>query len=109
MHPLGLQGLNFQQQGGGGLQQGFGGQGAAHCFGLQAGFGGQGFGDSGFGAGQGFASGFGQGAGQDGLGSTFWLGAHCPAGFIVLSAAPEITHNPITRMEKTFLNILYLF
>jgi len=33
LHPRGLHGLNFQQQGGGGVQQGLGGQGFEHNFG----------------------------------------------------------------------------
>jgi hypothetical protein len=101
-----LHGLKFQQHGGDGLQQGFGGQGPAHGFGA-LGFGALDFGALGFGA-LGFGA---QGAGHSGLeqgdgaaDSPFWLAASA----VISSAVPDTAHNPITKIGNNFLNIFNL-
>jgi hypothetical protein len=116
VHPFGLQGLKFQQHGGGGLQQGLGGHGFGH------GLGGHGFGH---GFAQGVGAGFGQGFGQEaGAGAGVDTGAGAgvdfthsvgqstigePLSTVWSSAAvPETAHRLIARIGKNFLNILYL-
>ena len=85
VHPLGLHGLNSQQQGGGGLQHGFGGHGFRHGFG---------------------GHGFGHGFGEHGFGHGFGHSCSQSADIFPSSAAcPEIAQKLIARTGKIFLSI----